>query len=114
MRHASPLPLFPLQSVLFPGALLSLRVFEARYLDLVGECLRHQQAFGVVCLRQGAEAGPSRLAVQLEDVGVLAQLDDVDATSPASCACAAPVASASGCWTRRRSATTACGNVGSS
>lgn len=82
MRHASPLPLFPLQSVLFPGALLSLRVFEARYLDLVGECLRRQQAFGVICLRQGAEAGPSRLAVQLEDVGVLAQLDDVDAEQP--------------------------------
>ena len=76
------LPLFPLQTVLFPGAQLSLRVFEARYLDLVGECLRRQQAFGVVCLRQGAEAGPSRVAVQLEDVGVLAQLDDVDAEQP--------------------------------
>ncbi len=73
------LPLFPLQTVLFPGARLSLRVFEARYLDLVGECLRRQQAFGVVCLRQGAEAGPSSEAVRLEDVGVLARLDDVDA-----------------------------------
>src|SRR5437867_3454920 len=33
------LPLFPLQAVLFPGGLLSLKVFEARYLDLVGRCL---------------------------------------------------------------------------
>jgi hypothetical protein len=54
-----PLPLFPLQLVLFPGALLSLRVFEARYLDLIGECLRRQMPFGVICLRQGAEAGAS-------------------------------------------------------
>jgi Lon protease-like protein len=76
------LPLFPLQTVLFPGAQLSLRVFEARYLDLVGECLRRQQAFGVVCLRQGAEAGANTEAVQLEDVGVLAQLEDVDAEQP--------------------------------
>jgi Lon protease-like protein len=74
-----PLPLFPLQLVLFPGALLSLRVFEARYLDLIGECLRRQMPFGVICLRQGAEAGAVREAVQLEDVGVLAQLDEVDA-----------------------------------
>ena len=33
---AFDLPLFPLQSVLFPGGLLSLKVFEARYLDLMG------------------------------------------------------------------------------
>ncbi len=77
-----PLPLFPLQTVLFPGALLSLRVFEARYLDLVGECLRSQQPFGLICLRQGAEAGALREPVQLEDVGVLAQLDEVDAEQP--------------------------------
>ena len=50
-----PAPLFPLQTVLFPGGLLSLKVFEARYLDLVGRCLREQQPFGVVCLRQGHE-----------------------------------------------------------
>ena len=49
------LPLVPLQSVLFPDGLLSLKVFEARYLDLVSECLRTQQPFGVVCLRQGSD-----------------------------------------------------------
>ena len=71
------LPLFPLQSVLFPGALLQLKVFEARYLDLVGRCLRENAAFGVVCLRQGAEAG--REAVRFEREGVLARIDAVDA-----------------------------------
>ncbi len=74
-----PLPLFPLRAVLFPGALLSLRVFEARYLDLVTDCLRTRSPFGVVCLKQGFEAGDLSAEVQLERVGVLARLDEVDA-----------------------------------
>jgi len=74
-----PLPLFPLQTVLFPGALLRLKVFEARYVDLVSSALREQQPFGVVCLKQGAEAGRSAQPVELEEVGVLARIDDVDA-----------------------------------
>ncbi len=74
-----PLPLFPLQTVLFPGALLGLKVFETRYLDMVSECLRLQQPFGVVCLRQGTESGTAAKGVQLESVGVLAHIEDVDA-----------------------------------
>ena len=76
------LRLFPLQTVLFPGGRLSLKVFEARYFDLVGECLRLRQPFGVICLRRGDEAGPGGTAVQLEAVGVVAQIDDVDAEQP--------------------------------
>jgi Lon protease-like protein len=72
------LPLFPLQSVLFPGAQLNLKVFEARYLDLVSRCLRDQQPFGAICLRQGSELRGGE-PVQLETTGVLAQLEDVDA-----------------------------------
>ena len=71
------LALFPLQSVLFPGALLPLKVFEARYLDLIGACLRESTPFGVVCLRQGGEAG--RGGVRFEREGVLARIDAVDA-----------------------------------
>jgi Lon protease-like protein len=71
------LALFPLQSVLFPGALLPLRVFEARYLDLVGHCLRQNAMFGVVCLRQGREVG--RSGVHFEQQGVMASIGDVDA-----------------------------------
>jgi Lon protease-like protein len=77
-----PLPLFPLQTVLFPGALLGLKVFEARYLDLVSRCLRERQPFGVLCLKQGSEAGRSARAVQMEEVGVLARIDEVDAEQP--------------------------------
>jgi Lon protease-like protein len=70
------LPLFPLPSVLFPGGLLGLKVFEARYVDMVTRCLREQRAFGVICLRQGPEVG--RGPVALEPVGTLARIDEVD------------------------------------
>lgn len=43
------LPLFPLQTVLFPEASLSLRIFEQRYLDMISTCARTSSGFGVVC-----------------------------------------------------------------
>jgi len=72
------LALFPLQTVLFPGGLLSLKVFEARYLDLIGACLRANAPFGVVCLAQGAEAGANPKGVRIESTGVFARIDDID------------------------------------
>jgi Lon protease-like protein len=82
-QRIAALPLFPLRSVLFPGGLLALKVFEARYLDLVAECLRHQQPFGVVCLLQGGEVRADKAAaVRFESTGVLARLDDVDSEQP--------------------------------
>lgn len=74
------LPLFPLRAVLFPGGRLGLKVFEARYVDLVSACWRERQPFGVVCLEQGQETG--RGAVALEGVGVLAHIDAVDSDRP--------------------------------
>jgi hypothetical protein len=53
----SELPLFPLHTVLFPGGRLALRIFEARYLDMIGRCLRDGGNFGVCLIRDGAEAG---------------------------------------------------------
>jgi Lon protease-like protein len=53
----SELPLFPLQTVLFPAGRLALRVFEPRYLDMVARCLRGTNRFGVVAIREGAEVG---------------------------------------------------------
>ena len=52
------LPLFPLNTVLFPGGLLPLRIFEPRYLDMVGRCMREGADFGVVLITSGEEAGP--------------------------------------------------------
>lgn len=51
------LPLFPLSTVLFPGGLLPLRIFETRYVDMVGRCMRESSPFGVVLIRDGAEVG---------------------------------------------------------
>jgi Lon protease-like protein len=42
------IPLFPLETVLFPGAALPLHIFEKRYREMVGECLRETKPFGVV------------------------------------------------------------------
>jgi len=42
------IPLFPLDTVLFPGAALPLHIFEERYREMVGECIRDNEAFGVV------------------------------------------------------------------
>jgi len=83
----NPLPaelaLFPLQSVLFPGGLLGLKIFEARYLDLISTCLRERRPFGVVALRKGSEgrAKPGE-AVEFEAVGTLAELIEVDSAQP--------------------------------
>ena len=50
------LPLFPLRSVLFPGGVLPLRIFEPRYIDMIGTCMREGHGFGVVLIREGVEA----------------------------------------------------------
>jgi Lon protease-like protein len=51
------LPLFPLNAVLFPGCVLDLQLFEARYLDMIGRCMKQGEGFGVVCITQGSEVG---------------------------------------------------------
>ncbi len=50
------LALFPLRTVLFPGGVLPLRIFEPRYVDMVGRCMREGKGFGVVLIRTGVEA----------------------------------------------------------
>ena len=74
------LPLFPLQSVLFPDGLLELRVFEARYLDLMAACLREGTGFGVVCLSRGHEVRRTTEEVAFESIGTEAEILDVDST----------------------------------
>lgn len=51
------LPLFPLHVILFPGATLSLHIFEPRYREMVGRCLMHDEPFGVVLIQEGEEVG---------------------------------------------------------
>ena len=76
------LPLFPLQAVLFPGGLLNLKIFEARYLDLMTTCLRERTPFGVVALRSGREVRQAQDRVSFEAIGTLAELITVDSDGP--------------------------------
>jgi len=63
--------LFPLQTVLFPGGLLPLRLFEQRYLEMAKGCLREDRPFGVCRIREGQEVGDPATP---ETVGCLARI----------------------------------------
>lgn len=75
---AAELTLFPLQAVLFPGGLLSLKVVEPRFVDLVTTCLREQRPFGVVALKGSREARRAEDGQHFEFTGTVAELIDVD------------------------------------
>ena len=69
------LPLFPLPTVLVPGAALGLRVFEPRYLDLVSECGRKGSGFGVCLLMEGDDGEETAAAAAF---GTEALIEDFD------------------------------------
>ena len=56
-EQAERIPLFPLYTILFPEGLLALRIFEARYIDMVRDAMRHDTVFGVCHIREGDEVG---------------------------------------------------------
>jgi Lon protease-like protein len=68
------LPLFPLNTVLFPDGVLPLRIFEARYVDMVGRCMREASPFGVIPIRSGPEAGGG--IVEAAEVGTTVRIVD--------------------------------------
>jgi Lon protease-like protein len=69
------LRLFPLNAVLFPGAVLNLHVFEPRYKQMINECLEAGEGFGVALIDEGAEAGdPNAIP---HEVGSIAEILDV-------------------------------------
>jgi Lon protease-like protein len=73
------LPLFPLQTVLFPYGRLPLQIFERRYIDLVRDSLRTDTGFGLVWLQDAEEpAGSGHDLPQLGDYGTLARIVDWD------------------------------------
>lgn len=51
------LPLFPLSSIVMPGGIMKLRLFERRYIDMVKDCFRNNTGFGICLIREGNEAG---------------------------------------------------------
>jgi Lon protease-like protein len=68
-------PIFPLQTVLFPGALLPLRIFEVRYMDMAKACLKEGSPFGICLIKEGHEVGTPAVP---EAVGCLARIAECD------------------------------------
>lgn len=68
------LPLFPLNTVLFPGMPLPLHIFEPRYKTMINECAREQKPFGVALIRSGAEVGAP---AEPHDIGTTARITSV-------------------------------------
>ncbi|MFM9971074.1 MAG: LON peptidase substrate-binding domain-containing protein [Burkholderiales bacterium] len=67
--------MFPLNTVLFPGGLLPLRVFEARYMDMARQCLREKTMFGICLIREGKEVGSPAVP---EVIGCRARIVECD------------------------------------
>jgi len=70
---AVEIPIFPLNSVLFPGSPLPLRIFEPRYTDMISHCMKTNTGFGVCLIREGNETGK---AADFHEVGTLARIAD--------------------------------------
>ncbi len=76
------LPLFPLGSVLFPGSVLPLRIFEVRYLDMIRRCIEAGAPFGVVSLTAGHEVSKPGQNEVFATVGTLAKITQHAAPQP--------------------------------
>ena len=78
-RKPWTLPLFPLRTVLFPGGLLPLKIFEQRYIEMTKSCLRDERPFGVCMITEGNEvAQPDGTTPQFASVGTLARIINFD------------------------------------
>lgn len=67
--------IFPLSTVLYPGGLLPLKVFEQRYIEMTKACLRDERPFGVCLIKEGREVGTAAVP---EPVGCLATIEHWD------------------------------------
>ena len=85
------LPLFPLGTTLYPGGLLPLRIFEVRYLDMIGKCHKNGAPFGVVALTEGSEVrkanptaptGDGFAREEFNAVGTLATITEFSVPQP--------------------------------
>jgi uncharacterized protein len=84
-RPPTPLPLFPLKTVLFPGGLLPLKVFEQRYIEMAKACLKEDKPFGVCLLKDGEEVNRPGLVpgnTDFAEIGTLARITDCDVPQP--------------------------------
>jgi Lon protease-like protein len=78
--NAYQLPLFPLNVVVCPEGLMNLRIFEARYLDMIKTCLRNQTGFAIVAALPDAKAAKSG-NLPFASVGTVVEILDADVTT---------------------------------
>jgi uncharacterized protein len=76
------LPLFPLGSVLYPGSVLPLRIFEVRYLDMIRRCIENGAPFGVVSLSKGQEVAKPGGKEDFAQIGTLATITRHESPQP--------------------------------
>jgi len=76
---AVEIPIFPLGTVLFPGGVLPLKLFEARYLDMAARCMRSNSPFGVCLISEGGEVGEPAVP---HGLGTIARIVDWDMSQP--------------------------------
>lgn len=67
------LPLFPLNTVLFPGGRLPLKVFEQRYVEMTKRCVRDDTPFGVCMIREGKEVGEPAVPAEVGCTALIEQ-----------------------------------------
>lgn len=74
------IPLFPLPLVVFPGGRLPLKIFEPRYVDMIGRCMREEAGFGIVMIRKGQQVMQGRDAAlpSICTVGTYMRIIDFD------------------------------------
>jgi Lon protease-like protein len=70
------LPLFPLNAVLFPKGRIALQIFEARYVDMVRQCLRDGSGFGIVLIEQGSEVARPGQKLDIHRTGTYCEVVD--------------------------------------
>jgi uncharacterized protein len=75
---SEPLPLFPLQTVLFPGMFLPLHIFEDRYQIMIRHCLATESAFGVALIRSGREVGGPAVPHPVGTTARIIRLDELE------------------------------------
>lgn len=81
--HLRKIPLFPLGTVLFPDGVIALKIFEARYLDMIKRCLREKTEFGVVSIIKNSDTSEEDMSLSFSKIGTLAQIEDFDPIQPA-------------------------------
>ncbi len=70
------IPLFPLNSILFPKGRISLQIFESRYVDMIRQCLREQSGFGVVLIETGSEVANPKQKLDIHRIGTYSSVVD--------------------------------------